>query len=347
MKIQSINSYKYRIPFFKSSYYSKGQEFANGAIIHVAFDSIPDGWGEISFINCREETNYDSIEWQIEALKIAVINEDFLFDDLINQIGIHITSKHARFGLELALYDALSKAESKKLSKKLNPGSSNLVVTNGLIGASDDLSNYDVIKIKTQSNNSIIEADRIKAIAKKYPDAKLRIDGNGSFDLTRGIRFLHSLSELNIDYVEQLINKDNLDDMYELSLHSEFPLAADESIYNKDSAMRIIDSSSIGVIVIKPSQFGGISEIADISAIADKNKIRIVFTHSFETAIGRMGNIHISSAFTDEACGFGMEKYLVRDFSNEGISDCSELYISDIAGHGINPILSSLEDFIV
>ena len=69
---------------------------------------------------------------------------------------------------------------------------------------------------------------------------KLRLDFNGRLDLSRSIRLCKELKSYNIDYIEQPAMK--LNDLYELRMISDIPIAVDESLTNCESLDNILHS---------------------------------------------------------------------------------------------------------
>ena len=78
-----------------------------------------------------------------------------------------------------------------------------------------------------------------RAIDKFKGMAKLRLDLNGSYDLPRAIRLCSMPENKPIDYIEQPLPVGNFEDMYELSLHTDIPIAIDESITDIDSVYKV------------------------------------------------------------------------------------------------------------
>ena len=336
MKIKSINIFRYNIPFINAQY-GKGQDSAYGALISIEIEGSDPGWGEISFIESRKLQKFENLVWQIEEYKLASINEELTFDEVISLVPIHVESANVRFALELAIYDCYSKSLHRPLSKIIKDDAGQSVSTNGLYGAGIDVSSFDIIKVKTMSNNTLTESRRIRSIASEFPGSMIRIDGNQIFDLPRAIRFIKELDGLHIDYIEQLLPKDDSDDISELKLHTDIPLAVDESASSIGEIESMIYNDAADVFVIKPSQFGGVTELIEAAKLVKNNNLRLVITHGFETAVGRMGNIHMALSLTDECCGFAMGRYLEKDLCSDGIASDKIITVDDSIGHGISP----------
>ena len=88
-----------------------------------------------------------------------------------------------------------------------------------------------IIKIKIRDTNIFRQLDKIDRVLDKFNGmAKLRLDFNGSYDLPRAIRLCKMLKNKPIDYIEDPLPVDSLEDIYELSLHTDIPIAIDEMI---------------------------------------------------------------------------------------------------------------------
>ena len=88
-----------------------------------------------------------------------------------------------------------------------------------------------VIKIKITETNLLNQVEIIDRLIDKYDNKiRIRIDFNESLDLPRAIRFCKMIEGRPIDYIEQPLPREDFEDMYELSLHTKIPFAADEMI---------------------------------------------------------------------------------------------------------------------
>ena len=71
-------------------------------------------------------------------------------------------------------------------------------------------------------------------------------------------------------------NRSELEDLAELRLHTEIPIALDESIIDLNSAKQIIENRSSDIFVIKPMIIGSLSECLAIINLGKENNIKSV-----------------------------------------------------------------------
>ena len=193
------------------------------------------------------------------------------------------------------------------------------------------------MKVKVGFRNLFDEIKNMEYVSESFGDEVLfRLDCNGAFDLPKAIRFCKEMEKFNIDYIEQPLPADNLEDLAELTYHTEIPIAVDESLTDFQSAEKIIDEQAAHVFVIKPMVSGGFTECKKIIKLAQTENIRTVITSSLETAIGRTACLHLSAANeVSEACGLATEELLNDDKPTQPIQG-GKIAISDSHGLGID-----------
>ena len=122
------------------------------------------------------------------------------------------------------------------------------------------------------------------------------------------------MEKFNVDYIEQPIMKDNLEDLSELRYHTEIPIALDESLTDFISAESIIEMQAADIFIIKPMISGGFHESGKIINLAISENIRTIITSSLESIIGQAACLHLASAHEiSEACGLANDYLLNKD----------------------------------
>jgi len=165
---------------------------------------------------------------------------------------------------------------------------------------------------------------------------KFRLDLNCAFDLPKAIRFCKEMEKFNIDYIEQPLPADNLEDLAELTYHTEIPIAVDESLTDFQSAEKIIEEQAAHVFVIKPMVSGGFTECKKIINLARTENIRVVITSSLETSIGRTACLHLALANEiTEVCGLATGEVLNEGKPTQPIQG-GKIAISDSPGLGVD-----------
>ena len=87
-----------------------------------------------------------------------------------------------------------------------------------------------------------IEIENMEYLTESFGnEVRFRLDANGVFDLSQAIRFCKEMEKFNIDYIEQPLPANNLEDLAELTYHTEIPIAVDESLTDFTSAEKIFN----------------------------------------------------------------------------------------------------------
>ena len=146
------------------------------------------------------------------------------------------------------------------------------------------------------------------------------------------------MEKFNIDYIEQPLPAEALEDLAELRYHTDIPIAVDESLTDFQSAEKIIEEQAADVFIIKPRVSGGFTECKKIINLARKENIRTVITSSFETAIGRSACLHLTAANEiTEVCGLATGCLLSED-KPSSLIQCVEFLEENgdyVCAHGV------------
>jgi len=311
LKIIKIESHPYELKFkqpFKTAkaYY----DYRNGTIIKIFIDNLI-GLGEVAPLTGFHQESLLECYYNLEAINQAVNNiDEMTAEELFDIFKLHADGEPSLlFGLQTALFDVLSQKSEMPLNKYLNNNSSNAININGIHGVHGPDNNFKIMKIKLGYNNIYDDIENMEKISSLYDvDTQFRIDVNGQLDLTKAIRFCKSMEKFNIEYIEQPLPKDELEDLSELRMHTDIPIAVDESLDSIKSAKKIIDSQAADVFVVKPMIIGDYNIISDIINLAHHNDIKCIITNMLDGAINRMACIHIASSNNiKNACGLSAD----------------------------------------
>ena len=339
MKNIRIESHPYELKF-KASFKTAKSDYKSrsGFIIKIFIDHLI-GLGEVAPLSGFHEESILECHYALEAVNQAINNiEEITSDELLDIFRLHSREKPSLlFGLQTALFDILSQNEKMPLNKYLNNNCSNLVHLNAVHTIHHQDNNFKVVKIKLGYNNIHDDIEEMNQISSLYnPEVKFRIDINGQFDLVKAIRFCKSMEQFNIEYIEQPLPKEELEDLSELRMHTEIPIAVDESLISIKSAQKIIDIKAADIFVIKPMIIGDYNEIHKIISLANKNDIKCIITNMLDGAINRMACIHIASANNiSGACGLSIDNLFQSDFYETPKIINGKLSIPQINGLGL------------
>jgi len=319
MKITDFKVQQYSIPFVKPFHTSGGTFTRREGFWITLSDGNYRAHGEAAPLPGFSVETLQDVRYALEGFHQAVKGESFEREELFTLIQVH-TEKipSARFALETAVYDLLSQQAGLPLSQFLNPQAATEISVNGIAGIHLPGDGFSVIKVKVGFRNLFDEIEYMEYLTKSYGDEVVfRLDCNGAFDLSKAIRFCKEIEKFNIDYVEQPLPADELEDMAELRYHTTIPIAVDESLCDYESAEKIMEEQAADVFVIKPMVSSGFTECKRIIKLANTENIRTVITSSLETQVGRTACLHLAAANEiSEACGLATGPLLQEQGTN-------------------------------
>lgn len=138
------------------------------------------------------------------------------------------------------------------------------------------------------------------------PGLALRGDANGAWTLAEARTALQALTEFDLEYVEQPVPPDALHALAELRRLKLVPVAADESVATLQGAQRLIEATAADVMVLKPATLGGPARALETAVQARRAGIGVVFSHTFESAIGARHALHCAAAWGDATAVHGL-----------------------------------------
>ena len=342
MIIEKIKISPYQLLFkkeYQNSKFSINRRY--GWIIQISSGGLV-GYGDACPLDGFSIESHSQSGYGLEGFKLSLVNnEDIELEELLYLSEAHgELQPSVEFAIQSAIYDLASKLDGSPLNKYLNIDCSESVkvsyYNNGSINPFKDM----IIKIKIRDTNIFRQLDKIDRVLDKFNGmAKLRLDFNGSYDLPRAIRLCKMLKNKPIDYIEDPLPVDSLEDIYELSLHTDIPIAIDEMITDLDSVNTILDHQCADIFILKPMTIGGILKLGNIIKLIRSSSKRFNISSLLESNIGRLSYLHIASAFNvDEVCGISTEHFFELDVCDFPSSKRGVININNSYGIGINEI---------
>lgn len=175
---------------------------------------------------------------------------------------------------------------------------------------------YSCIKLKVGNNDPEVEVVRIATVREAIgPDIHLRLDANEAWTFTEATTILSQCAPYNIQYVEQPLPARNLDELRMLRYHVPVPIAADEAVYDMESARRVLAHEAAQVLILKPQLVGGLRAARQILSEATQCGVQCVITSTIEAGIGIVGALHLAAASPEVTleCGLATQHLLADD----------------------------------
>jgi len=285
----------------------------------------------------------------VEKVEAALASVDFAsapFDDpfLIEDIdeacrNNSLMVPSAIAAINIAYWDLFGKLLNKPLYKLwgLNPARS--LVTTFTIGIADidvikekvlEAEQYPILKVKQGVDN---DKEIIGAI-RELTDKVIRVDANEGWNKEEALEKINWLSDKNVEFVEQPLPADKLDDYFWLKERSPLPLVADENSITAADIPKIADA--FHGINIKLMKCGGPTEALKMIHTARSYGLKVMLGCMCESSIAIGAAAHLSP-LADWADLDG--NLLLSDDPYTGIDVIDgKLILPDKPGIGVEPV---------
>ncbi|MDI3321074.1 dipeptide epimerase [Pinibacter soli] len=198
--------------------------------------------------------------------------------------------------LDIAAWDIYGKWRGEPLYKMWNGDIAKSPVTDYTIGI-DDIDKmvqkmndkpWPVYKIKLGTDNDIAIIEALR----KHTDAVFRIDANAGWTKEDALGKIDVFKDLNVEFVEQPLAKDDWEGMKWLYEKSALPLIADESCVTEHDVQKC--AGHFHGINIKLTKCSGITPALRMIENARKLDMKVMIGSMNETSIGSAAIAHLA-----------------------------------------------------
>lgn len=159
------------------------------------------------------------------------------------------------------------------------------------------------IKIKVAAGSLDDDVARVAAVRAALPDAKLRLDANGSWSLSEAHDALRELGQFGLEYVEQPCAE--VADLAALRRSEPgVAIAADEAIRRAADPLRVRRAAAADIAVLKVQPLGG---VAACLRLAEQLDMPVVVSSAVETSIGLAAGLALAAALPEPSLACGLE----------------------------------------
>lgn len=181
----------------------------------------------------------------------------------------------------------------------------------------------DAVKIKVAERGQGLDDDaaRVAAVRAALPDAAIRVDANGGWDVRTAVEALTRLSAVGLEYAEQPVpDIAGLAEVRRQLRAAGVPvlIAADESVRKEDDPLKVARAGAADLIVVKVAPLGGVSRALDIVARAG---LPAVVSSALDTSVGIRAGLALAAALPElpYACGLGTVSLLAADVTRDSL----------------------------
>jgi O-succinylbenzoate synthase len=211
----------------------------------------------------------------------------------------------AKAGLEMACWDLYSRVRGEPLARLL--GGTRQEIHSGVsLGIEPTPAaivetvahyldqGYKRIKMKIGPGRDV---DFVRAVRERWPEVLLMADANSAYTLDNPdhVAALRALDGLDLMMIEQPLADDDIVDHAVLQASLRTPICLDESIHTVADARKALDLKSCGIINIKVSRLGGLSEARRVHDLCVERDVPVWCGGMHEFGVGRAANVTICS----------------------------------------------------
>jgi len=146
-------------------------------------------------------------------------------------------------------------------------------------------SGFKILKLKI-GTDSEADRERVAAVREAVPEATIRVDANGGYDVETAVEVSGWLADLGVEFLEQPVPGGNLEGLREVHERGAIPVAADESCVDAGDVPGV--AGTCDIVVGKLAKCG--------SPWALRRQLETATAHGLETMVGCMVESNASLA---------------------------------------------------
>ena len=193
----------------------------------------------------------------------------------------------------------------------------------------------DAVKVKVAEPGQSLDDDaaRVAAVRAALPDAAIRVDANGGWDVPEAVAALTRLAAVGLEYAEQPVPEiAGLAEVRRQLRATGVPvlIAADESVRKEDDPLKVARAGAADLIVVKVAPLGGVRRALRIVAQAG---LPAVVSSALDTSVGIRAGLALAAALPElpYACGLGTVSLLAADVTHDPlIPDDGAIALRDV-----------------
>lgn len=179
------------------------------------------------------------------------------------------------------------------------------------------------VKVAERGQSLADDVGRVAAVRDAMgPDARIRVDANGGWDVDQARDALAALAAYGIEYAEQPCA--SVPELRRLRLvlaraGIDIPVAADESIRKAEDPLLVAREEAADLVVVKVAPLGGVRRALEV---VQECGLPAVVSSALDTSVGMAAGVALAAALPQlpYACGLGTVALLGGDVTTEPLT---------------------------
>ncbi|WP_125610552.1 o-succinylbenzoate synthase [Specibacter cremeus] len=174
------------------------------------------------------------------------------------------------------------------------------------------------IKVAEPGQSLADDAARVGAVRHLLPEARIRIDANGGWDVPQAVKAVRMLSVFGLEYAEQPVPGVDGLAAVRRALDGSVLVAADESVRKATDPLAVARAGAADLIIVKAAPLGGVRRALAIVAEAG---LPAVVSSALDTSVGIRAGVALAAALPElpYACGLGTVSLMAGDVVAESL----------------------------
>ena len=217
-----------------------------------------------------------------------------------------------RFALESALLELESEDWCAEYHRDRMPLSKLLPANEKILHVLDEgiRDGFSIFKMKIGIGDFGEELQRVQSVIGRFTgEHRLRIDANEGLSVAEAERWLDHLEGLPVEFLEQPLKRDMVEETIAVSERYSTEIALDEAIASTEDMIRCWDAGFRGVYASKPLRLGELEKFLEWRS---RSKAKISYSTVFETAIGSVFGVKLAASdpVNNFGLGYGVSHWL-------------------------------------
>ncbi|GAA3606647.1 o-succinylbenzoate synthase [Agrococcus terreus] len=183
------------------------------------------------------------------------------------------------------------------------------------------LARYDgcrTVKAKVAERGQLLADDvaRIAEVRALLPDARIRVDANGGWNVDEAETAIRALERFDLEYVEQpCASVEELAELRGRVHRLGIPIAADESVRRAEDPLRVARAGAADLLVVKAQPLGGVRAAL---AIVEEAGLPAVVSSALDSSVGLSMGAALAASLPSlpHDCGLGTGALLAADVAS-------------------------------
>ncbi len=295
--------------------------------------------------NARYNETRDSVEQFFKKIEVEEISDPFKLEHIneyLDSLAPHNAS--AKAAIDIAMHDWIAKKlgiplykffGGEKRKAPLSTFTIGIDTPEAMIEKVKEASNYPVLKIKVGLAN---DEEIIRAV-RSVTDKPLRVDANeGWKSKEEALDRINWLATQNVEFIEQPMPAEQLDDTRWLRERVKIPVIADEALAYHDIGTL---STAYDGINIKLQKNGGLLKSRKLVYTARAHGMRIMLGCMIESSVGISAAAHLSPLVDWNDLDGNV--LISNDPYRGALNEDGKIILSDEPGLGVKPLIPTTD----